>query len=94
MSSISLKRVVVIGIIIGGVFGIAVALGMDALLGGTLGGWREAVAHDLSAFGKMSPDSLPVLLGVVIVIAFIGVVGAVFGAIFGLIIGKFFSIMK
>ncbi|HET6514056.1 MAG TPA: hypothetical protein VFG09_02770 [Thermodesulfovibrionales bacterium] len=91
-----MKRAFSIGAVVGGILGIAVALSMDLLLGGAVGGgWREAVAHDLgSLFGRpFGQNSFFVIIGVVFVLGIIGAFGAFVGGIFGLMIGRLLSFL-
>jgi len=91
-----MKKVFYLGMIIGGITGIIIALSMDAILGGSLGSWREAVANDLRALFGINPglNSPVVLIGVIVVIAFLGAFGAYKGGICGFIIVKLFSLLK
>ncbi|BCB95735.1 hypothetical protein JZK55_06570 [Dissulfurispira thermophila] len=77
-----MKRAFYIGVILGGILGIAVALSMDLLLGKSLGGgWGEAVANDLNNLFKanLSPKSFIVIIGVIIVVGIIGAFGSFIG---------------
>lgn len=77
--------------------GIAVALSLDLMTGGSLGGsWHEAVRQDIGLMlgsGWASKEWF-ISLGVVIVIGGIGITGAAIGAVFGIIVGKALSIMS
>ncbi len=84
------------GCIFGAVLGITVALLLDFMTGGVLGGgWYEAVRHDIGLiFGDQWADrQWFVYSGIVIVIAMISTIGAIIGAFFGVIVGKVFSVM-
>lgn len=92
-----MKKAVVVGMIIGAMTGILIALSMDLLLGDSLGGgWKEAMAKDLNRLFKtaLPPDHVVVYLGVFVVISIIGLFGAFFGAFFGLIAGQIFNMLK
>jgi len=91
-----MKKAFYIGCVAGGIFGVAVALSMDLLLGGAVGGgWREAVAHDLGAlFGRtFEENSFAVIAGVIVVVGFIGFFGALAGGIFGVMTARFLSFL-
>lgn len=88
-----MKKYVRIGAAVGGILGIVIAVGMDALLGqGPGGGWGPAVAHDLNLLFKseLSAGNPLVLIGVVLIIALFGVIGAVAGGIFTAAVFRFF----
>lgn len=71
--------------------GIIVSLSMDLLLGSSLGGgWKDAVAHDLSSLlgYTVSRESIIVILGVIVVIGFISAFGALIGGIFGVFVAR------
>jgi len=90
------KKGFYIGSLCGGILGVIIALSMDLVLGGALGsGWREAVAHDLEALtGKtFGINSVVVLLGVALVVGFIGAFGALVGGIFGVMLARLFSFL-
>ncbi|MBI1811942.1 MAG: hypothetical protein HY035_01975 [Nitrospirae bacterium] len=89
-----MKKTFHIGIIGGGILGIAVALSMDLLLGKSLGGgWSEAVANDMNSLFKtnLSPGSFIVIIGVIIVVGIIGAFGAFIGGIFSVMLAGFFK---
>lgn len=91
-----MKKGFYIGSICGGLLGVVIALGMDLILGGALGGgWREAVAHDLKALTGVTfgMNSLVVLLGVVAAVGFIGAFGALIGGMFGVMVARLFSFL-
>lgn len=91
-----MKRAFYIGVIIGGVSGIAVALGMDLLLGPTLGGgWGVVVANDLNRLfdANFLPNDFIVIIGIIVVVGIIGAFGAFIGGFFGVIIGRLFSML-
>lgn len=76
--------------------GLIVSLGMDLLLGSSLGsGWKDAVAHDLSSLlgYTVNRESLLVLMGVIIVIGFISGFGALIGGIFGVFVARLLSFL-
>jgi len=81
-----------LGFIIGFLFGIAVAFMMDFAFRDYFGGtWFDAVSQDLTRLlGRPVPKDSPlVLLGVTIVIMFIGLIGGIFGGIAGKLIFDF-----
>ena len=91
-----MKRGFYIGVICGGILGIVIALSMDLILGGALGsGWREAVAHDLTALTgtPFSENSFLVIIGVVVVVGFIAAFGAFIGGVFGVMMARLFSFL-
>ncbi len=76
--------------------GLIVSLSMDLLLGTSLGGgWKDAVAHDLSLLlgSTINRESFIVILGVVVVIGFISAFGALIGGIFGVFVGRLLSFL-
>jgi len=77
-----MKKFFYIGALLGGILGVIVALGMDLVLGKSLGGgWQEAVANDLNRLlGTNYGGSHPV-----VIIGVIGAIGliAAFGALMG-----------
>jgi len=89
-----MKKAFYIGGIIGGVLGVIVALGMDLILGKSLGGgWQEAVASDLNRlFGTNYGGSHPVvIIGVITAIWLISAFGALMGGISLLIMAWIFK---
>jgi hypothetical protein len=91
-----MKKIFYVGVIIGGIFGIVIALSMDLVLGNTLGGgWSDAVAHDLNRLFKtnLSSDNILVIIGVVLSISIIGLIGAFIGGIFSIMIARIFVIL-
>ena len=91
-----MKKVFYIGLIAGALLGIAVSLGMDILLGNSLGGgWGEAVAHDMNNLFKsnLAPDSIVVIVGVILVIGIIAGFGAIIGGIFSIIVARIFIML-
>lgn len=89
-----MKRAFYIGLVLGCILGIAVALSMDILLGKSLGGgWSEAVANDLNhLFNTNLPQNhFIVIAGVVFVIGIIGAFGALIGGVFLVMIAHIFA---
>lgn len=85
-----------IGLIGGGIMGLVVSLSMDLLLGNSLGGgWKDAVAHDLSSLlgYTVSRESIIVLFGVIVVIGFVSAFGALIGGIFGVFVARLLSFL-
>lgn len=73
-----------------------VSLSMDLLLGTSLGGgWKDAVAHDLSSLlgYAVNRESMIVLLGVIVVIGIISAFGALIGGIFGVFVARLLSFL-
>lgn len=92
-----MKKAFYVGAIIGGLFGIIIALSMDLVLGETLGGgWRKAVANDLNKLfnSNLSENNIIVLIGVVISIGIIGLFGSIIGGIFSVMIARIFFILS
>ena len=80
--------------IVGGIFGIMVALSMDLLLGKSFGGgWSEAVANDLKRFFNYNvpQNSIVVIAWVVFVIGIIGAFGAFACGLSFVLIAHFFK---
>jgi hypothetical protein len=91
-----MKRAFYIGVIFGGVLGIAVALSMDLLLGKSLGGgWSEAVANDLNRLfrSNLAPNSFIVIIGAIIAVGIIGAFGAFVGGIFSVTLARLFKVL-
>ncbi len=91
-----MRRAFYIGAILGGILGIAVALSMDLLLGKSLGGgWGEAVANDLNNLFKanLSPNSLIVIIGVIVVVGIIGAFGSFIGGVFSVMVARLFQVL-
>lgn len=91
-----MKRAFYIGVILGGILGIAVALSMDIILGKSIGGgWSEAVANDLNRLFKadLSSNNFIVIIGVIIAVSIIGAFGAFIGGIFSVMIARLFRVL-
>lgn len=89
-----MKKAFSIGVIVGGILGIVVALSMDLLLGKSLGGgWSKAVANDLNSIFKtnLPTGSFIVIIGVIIVVGIIGAFGAFIGGIFSVMLARLFK---
>ena len=89
-----MKKAFYIGVVIGGILGVTVALGMDILLGNSLGGgWAEATANDINRLFKTNLPSnhYIVFAGVVFAISIIVALGALMGGVFSLTIAYFFK---
>ncbi len=85
-----------VGAACGGLIGLAIALGMDLLLGEAAGSsWREAVARDLNSLfnAQISADSAPALLGAALAVLSIAAIGAGAGVVFVRIVRRFFRIL-
>jgi len=90
------KKAFYIGLIFGAILGIAVALGMDLLLGKSLGGgWSEAVANDLNRLfnANLSQTHFIVIAGVVFIVGIIGAFGAFIGGICFVMIAHLFAML-
>lgn len=86
-----MKKAFYVGLIVGGIMGVVVALSMDLILGKSLGGgWSEAVAHDLNRMFDMTlpQDHICVISGVVIVIGIIGAIGSFIGGVSFLMVAR------
>lgn len=91
-----MKKYFRIGAAVGGILGIVIAVGMDALLGqGAGGGWGPAVAHDLNFLFRtdLSAGSPLVMLGVLVITALFGVIGALAGGVFTAAVFRFFRLL-
>lgn len=91
-----MKKAFRIGAAIGGMLGVAVALTMDLVLGQSPGGgWSDAVAHDLNRLfdANFAPHHFLVIIGVVLVVCFMGVFGALACGTFTVLIFKFFEVL-
>ena len=89
-----MKKAWKIGASAGFLLGVILSLGMDVMFGNKLGnGWSDAVAKDLNRFtGTLYPSDHPaVFVGVVLVIGFIGTIGAVIGGFSLVLIERFFA---
>lgn len=92
-----MKKGFYIGFAAGGLLGLAIAFGMDIILGDALGGtWSDAVAHDLSTmFGRaVDRSSFIVIAGVVLVVGLISFFGALVGGVFGVIMVRLLSFLS
>lgn len=91
-----MKKAFYIGIIVGGILGVTVALGMDVLMGNRLGGgWAEAVAGDINRLfnAGLPSNHYMVFAGVVFAISIIVALGALMGGVFSLTAAYFFKIL-
>ncbi len=94
---IKLKRVLVIGSIVGGLLSVTISLLMDYLFADALQGtWRDAIANDLNRLFSInaSPDSIIVyiLFGIILLVLF--GIGAILGSLFSLLIYRFFKFLE
>lgn len=79
-----MKKVFYIGLAVGGILGIVIALSMDIVIGKSLGGgWSEAVANDINKLfhANLPQNHIVVMVGVLVVLGIIGVFGALIGGI-------------
>lgn len=91
-----MKKAFYVGIIAGGLLGVAIALSMDLLLGESLGGgWSEAVANDLNRLfnANFSNTHFLVIIGVIFVVGIIGAFGAFVGGICSVMIARLFTML-
>jgi len=91
-----MKKAFYVGAAIGGLLGVVVALSMDLLLGQSIGGgWSSAVAHDLNHLLKLnlSEHHFIVIIGVVVVISFIGLFGSFVGGVFFVMAARLFKML-
>ncbi len=92
-----MKKIFYLGLILGFIVGIIVAISMDFLFSDALGGsWSDAVRHDLSLIlqTEVSKDSLLVILGVIFVVSIVGVFGAIAGGIVAFFLSRFFQLLR
>jgi hypothetical protein len=78
------KKVFYIGLAVGGILGIVIALSMDIVIGKSLGGgWSEAVANDINKLfhANLPQNHIVVMVGVLVVLGIIGAFGALIGGI-------------
>jgi len=90
------KKAFYVGAVLGGISGIVVALSMDLLLGQSIGGgWSGAVAHDLNQMLKinLSDHHFIVIIGVIVVISFIGLFGSFVGGVFFVMAARLFKML-
>lgn len=90
------KRYIVVGAIFGGVMSVTISLLMDTIYGDSLQGtWRDAIAKDLNKFFSLSvtPDSFPVTIAFILILAVLGLFGSFVGVLFVFIINKFFNLL-
>ena len=79
-----MKKVFYIGLAVGGILGIVIALSMDIVIGKSLGGgWSEAVANDINKLfhANLPQNHIVVMIGVLVVLGIIGAFGALIGGI-------------
>ncbi|MBI5848921.1 MAG: hypothetical protein HZB31_13435 [Nitrospirae bacterium] len=79
-----MKKVFYIGLIVGGILGIVIALSMDLVIGKSLGGgWSEAVANDINRLfhANLPQNHIAVIFGVLVVLGIIGAFGAFIGGV-------------
>ncbi|MBI5098436.1 MAG: hypothetical protein HZB30_04250 [Nitrospirae bacterium] len=91
-----MKKAFYVGAVLGGISGIVVALSMDLLLGQSIGGgWSSAVAHDLNQLFKinLSDHHFIVIIGVIVVISFIGLFGSFVGGVFFVMTARLFKML-
>lgn len=94
-----MKKAFKYGAIFGGILGLALAVSMDLIMGGTIGfgsgGWSSAVANDLNLLfgsGFESTDFI-VIVCVFIAIGLMTLISAVLGGIFSSLMAGFFDFM-
>ncbi len=95
-STRKVKKYLLIGAIIGGIFSLSVSLLMDTLYADAFHGtWRDAIAKDLHTFFSVnaSPQGLLVNIVFVFVLALLTAFGAFMGFIFSFFLYKFFSFL-
>ena len=91
-----MKKAFYVGLILGGLLGVGVALSMDLLLGQSLGGgWADAVAKDLNRLfnADFQRNSFIVIIGVIFAIGIIGIIGAFLGGIASVMIARLFQVL-
>ncbi len=92
-----MKRPFKMGALFGGILGFLIAVGMDLIMGGTVGsgGWSDAVANDLNLLLKTNYQSsdLIVIMCVLIVIGIMVIISALLGGAFTTLLSGFFDFM-
>jgi len=94
-----LKKAFKYGAIGGGLLGLAIALGMDLIMGGTIGsgdgGWADAVANDLNLLfgGGFKSSDFIVIICVFIAIGIMVLISSLLGGIFTSLVSGFFEFM-
>jgi hypothetical protein len=82
------SRGFLLGVVIGGLMGVLIALGMDHLSGDVPGGgWTGAVAHDFN----LQQSSLWAFMLAVLAVAIMIIVSAGLGGLCGLALERFFK---
>ncbi|MBI5075505.1 MAG: hypothetical protein HZB62_10140 [Nitrospirae bacterium] len=79
-----MKKIFYIGLVVGGILGIVIALSMDLVIGKSLGGgWSEAVANDINNLfhANLPQNHIVVIAGVIVVLGIIGAFGAFIGGV-------------
>ena len=87
------KRLLITGLVAGGILGLTVSLLMDILYADSLQGtWRVAIARDVHNFFSIStsPDSLVVYIIYAFILFVLTVFGALLGAVFFFLMYRFF----
>lgn len=92
-----MKKPFKIGALLGGTLGLAIALGMDLIMGGTINseGWADAVTKDLNLLLKSNyaNTDIIVIFGVFLVISFMVIVSALIGGAVASFLSAFFAFM-
>ncbi|MDA8168589.1 MAG: hypothetical protein M0Z59_02690 [Nitrospiraceae bacterium] len=91
-----LKGFLIAGAAAGAVLGVGIALSMDFLYAGAMGGsWRQSIVRDLNTFLSIhvGENSLLVLVIFLLILGVLGMFGAVLGLIFSFFVYKFFDML-
>ncbi|UCG77391.1 MAG: hypothetical protein JSV21_07330 [Nitrospirota bacterium] len=92
-----LKRILIVGAVIGGVLAVTVSLLLDVLFADSLNGtWRDAIVLDLNNFLKLdvTVNSPIVFIVFGIILLVLAGFGAIMGVIFTFFMIRFFNFLK
>ncbi len=94
-----MKKAFKIGALLGGILGFSIAVGMDLIMGGTIGfgsgGWTDAVVNDLNLLfdGGFKSGDLIVVICVFLAISFVVLISTLLGGVFLSLLVGFFEFM-
>ncbi len=91
------KRYLILGAIVGALFGLSVSISMDFLYSDVLQGtWREAIASDLNNLLSLSvqPGNLIVIAVYIVILLVLALFGACMGVLFAFILYRFFTFLE
>lgn len=92
-----LKRILIVGAVVGGVLAVTVSLLLDVLFADSLNGtWRDAIVLDLNNFLKLdvTVNSPIVFIVFGIILLVLAGFGAIMGVIFTFFMIRFFNFLK